>query len=71
MFRRVFEANFQVLNVECGDGLGPELELLGQVSADPTVALGVLDHRVLQVETADQIAARIRRALKHVPPERL
>jgi 5-methyltetrahydropteroyltriglutamate--homocysteine methyltransferase len=71
MFPRVFDANFHVLNVECGDCLGPEMELLEQVPADRAVAIGVLDHRVLQVETADQIADKIRRALKHIAPERL
>jgi 5-methyltetrahydropteroyltriglutamate--homocysteine methyltransferase len=71
MFPRVFEANFHVLNLECGDCLGPEMELLEQVPADRGVAIGVLDHRVLQVESAQQIADRIRRALKHIAAERL
>jgi 5-methyltetrahydropteroyltriglutamate--homocysteine methyltransferase len=71
MFARVFEANFHVLNLECGDCLGPEMELLEQVPADRGVAIGVLDHRVLQVESAQQIADRIRRALKHIAAERL
>jgi 5-methyltetrahydropteroyltriglutamate--homocysteine methyltransferase len=47
------------------------MELLAQVPADRAVAIGVVNHRVLQVETADEIAARIRRALKHIAPERL
>jgi hypothetical protein len=34
MFPRVFDANFHVLNIECGDCLGPEMELLDQVPAD-------------------------------------
>ena len=36
-----------------------------------TVILGVLDLSDATVETADQVAARARRALKYVPPERL
>jgi 5-methyltetrahydropteroyltriglutamate--homocysteine methyltransferase len=56
MFPRVFEANFHVLNLECGDCLGPEMDLLEQVPADRAVAIGVLDHRVLQIETPQQIA---------------
>jgi 5-methyltetrahydropteroyltriglutamate--homocysteine methyltransferase len=71
MFPRVFEANFDVLNIECGDCLGPEMDLLEQVPVDRSVAIGVLDHRVLQVETPEQIANKIRRALKHISPERL
>jgi 5-methyltetrahydropteroyltriglutamate--homocysteine methyltransferase len=71
MFPRVFEANFHVLNLECGDCLGPEMDLLEQVPADRAVAIGVLDHRVLQVETPQQVADKIRRVLKHIAPERV
>ncbi|MGH6675399.1 MAG: hypothetical protein ACRECE_04120, partial [Xanthobacteraceae bacterium] len=35
------------------------------------VAIGVIDHHVLQVETPEEVAAKIRAALKHIPPERL
>jgi len=71
MFPRVFDANFHVLNIECGDCLGAEMELLEQVPADRAVAIGVLDHRVLQVETPQQVADKIRRVLKHIAPERV
>jgi 5-methyltetrahydropteroyltriglutamate--homocysteine methyltransferase len=71
MFPRVFDANFHVLNIECGQCLGPEMELLEQVPADRGVAIGVIDHRALQVESADQVAVKIRRALQHTPAERL
>lgn len=69
--KRLWDARFHVLNIECGDCLGPEMELLEQVPADRAVAIGVLNHRVLQVETAEEVAAKIRRALKHISPERL
>lgn len=36
-----------------------------------TILLGVLDLGDPEIETAEAIAARIRRALEHVPPERL
>jgi 5-methyltetrahydropteroyltriglutamate--homocysteine methyltransferase len=71
MFPKVFDCNFHVLNIECGDCLGPEMDLLEQVPGDRSVAIGVLDHRVLQVETAQQVADKIRRALKHIAAERL
>lgn len=71
MSPRVFDANFHVLNIECGDCLGPEMELLEQVPSDRAVAIGVVDHRVLQVETPEQIADKVRRALRHITPERL
>jgi len=67
----VFEADFHVLNVECGDCLGPEMEMLAQVPADRDVAIGIINHRILQVETPQEVADRIRRALQHIAPERL
>jgi len=36
-----------------------------------TILLGVLDLSDLGVETPEQVAARIRRALPHVPAERI
>jgi 5-methyltetrahydropteroyltriglutamate--homocysteine methyltransferase len=36
-----------------------------------TIIVGVLDLSDMKVETPDLVAARIRRALKHVPPERI
>jgi len=36
-----------------------------------TIILGVLDLSDMSVETADTVAARIRRALPHVPAERI
>src|SRR5207247_959992 len=38
---------------------------------DKKVAIGVVDHRNLQVERPEQVAGLIRRALKYIPLERL
>jgi 5-methyltetrahydropteroyltriglutamate--homocysteine methyltransferase len=35
------------------------------------VAIGVIDHHTLQVETPKEVADHIRLALKHIPAERL
>jgi 5-methyltetrahydropteroyltriglutamate--homocysteine methyltransferase len=35
------------------------------------VAVGVIDHHTLQVETPDEVADLLRRALEHIPAERL
>jgi 5-methyltetrahydropteroyltriglutamate--homocysteine methyltransferase len=48
-----------------------DLEAIGKTIKDKKIAIGVIDHHVLQVETPDQVAAQIRAALKHIPPERL
>jgi 5-methyltetrahydropteroyltriglutamate--homocysteine methyltransferase len=39
--------------------------------ADREVAVGVVDVKAYRVETADEVAVRIRQALRYVPPERL
>jgi 5-methyltetrahydropteroyltriglutamate--homocysteine methyltransferase len=54
----------------CSSGTG-DLQAIGEVIKDKKVVIGVIDHHTLQVERPDQIAALIREALKHIPPERL
>ena len=54
----------------CSSGTG-DLKAIGEVIKDKKVVIGVIDHHTLQVERPDQIAAIIREALKHIPPERL
>jgi 5-methyltetrahydropteroyltriglutamate--homocysteine methyltransferase len=50
----------------------PRLDLsVARALAPKQVMVGVIDLGTEQVETADQVASRIRAALKHVPPERL
>src|SRR5687767_15296143 len=46
-----------------------DLSVLGKL--DKTLMVGVIDLGTEGVETADEVAARIRAALKHVPAERL
>ena len=54
----------------CSSGPG-DLKAIGEVMKDKKIVIGVIDHHTLQVERPDQIAALIREALKHIPPERL
>ena len=54
----------------CSSG-GMDLEAIGKRIRDKKVAIGVVDHHTLQVETPDQVAALVRKALQHVPAERL
>ncbi len=53
----------------CGSG-GMELEAIGRIK-DKKVCIGVVDHRTLQVETPQQVADLVRKALKYIPAERL
>src|SRR5262249_45594103 len=54
----------------CSSGTG-DLKAIGEVIKDKKVVIGVIDHHTLQVERPDEIAALIREALEHIPPERL
>ena len=48
-----------------------DLRLLKQYSWDRSLGFGVIDVKSAVVESPDLVAARIRRALEYVPPERL
>src|SRR4030095_653966 len=60
-----------VLTVEGATTDGTELEMIGKAIQDKKIAVGVVDHRNLQVERPEQVAALIRKALRHIPLERL
>jgi 5-methyltetrahydropteroyltriglutamate--homocysteine methyltransferase len=71
LFPAVKDAAIDQLALEFARRGDEELTLLKQHSWDRGVGLGVIDVRSEQVETAELVAARIRRALRFVPPERL
>jgi 5-methyltetrahydropteroyltriglutamate--homocysteine methyltransferase len=54
----------------CSSG-GMDLEAIGKGIKDKKICIGVVDHHTLQVETSDQVAALVRKALEHIPAERL
>jgi 5-methyltetrahydropteroyltriglutamate--homocysteine methyltransferase len=60
-----------VLTFECCTNDGMDLEWIGQAITDKKIAIGVVDHRNLQVERPEQVADLIRRALRYIPAERL
>jgi 5-methyltetrahydropteroyltriglutamate--homocysteine methyltransferase len=60
-----------VLTFECCSTDGMDLEAIGKGIKKQKVAIGVVDHHTLQVETPDMVAATLRSALKHIPAERL
>jgi len=60
-----------VLTFECASSDGMDLEAIGKTIVDQKVAIGVVDHRNLQVERPEQVADLVRRALRHIPVERL
>ncbi len=60
-----------VITFECASSDGMDLEAIGKAIKDKKIAIGVIDHHTLQVETPDQVADMIRRALKHISADRL
>jgi 5-methyltetrahydropteroyltriglutamate--homocysteine methyltransferase len=54
----------------CSSG-GMDLAAIGKKIKKQKVCIGVVDHHTLQVETPDQVAALVRKALEHIPAERL
>jgi 5-methyltetrahydropteroyltriglutamate--homocysteine methyltransferase len=60
-----------VLTFENADNGGRDLDEICKNIESKTIALGVLSHRKLQVETPEEVAAMVRRALQWLPPERL
>src|SRR5215813_13039402 len=60
-----------VITFESCSAGGIDLEAFGKIITDKKIAIGVIDHHTLQVERPEEIAEHIRRALKHIPVERL
>jgi 5-methyltetrahydropteroyltriglutamate--homocysteine methyltransferase len=60
-----------VITFESASSGGVDLAAIGNSISDKKIAIGVIDHHTLQVESPDEVAAQIRAALKHIPPERL
>jgi 5-methyltetrahydropteroyltriglutamate--homocysteine methyltransferase len=60
-----------VITFESSSSGGIDLEAIGKAITDKKIAIGVIDHHTLQVESADEVAEKIRAALKFIPPERL
>ena len=60
-----------VLTFETCSSGGMDLEAIGKRIGDKKVCIGVVDHHTLQVETPDQVATLVRKALDHIPAERL
>ena len=65
------QLDVDVLTFECCTNNGIDLEAIGAAITDKKIAIGVVDHRNLQVERPEQVADLIRCALRYIPVERL
>ena len=65
------ELNADVITFEAASSPEWEFEAIGKILTEKKIAIGVVSHRALQIETPKQIAHMLREALKHIPAERL
>jgi 5-methyltetrahydropteroyltriglutamate--homocysteine methyltransferase len=59
-----------VITFETCSSAGMDLEAIAKIK-DKKICIGVVDHHTLQVETPEQVAVLVRKALEHIPAERL
>jgi 5-methyltetrahydropteroyltriglutamate--homocysteine methyltransferase len=60
-----------VLTFEMASSNAMDLEDVGKIITEKKVAIGVIDHHTLQVESPTEVADLLRKALKVIPAERL
>jgi 5-methyltetrahydropteroyltriglutamate--homocysteine methyltransferase len=65
------QVDADVITFEMVSSGATELDAVCKAIDTKKVVIGAIDHHTLQVESPDQVAALVRRALKLVPPERL
>ena len=65
------EVDADVITFETCSSGGMDLELIGKRIREQKICIGVVDHHTLQVETPEQVAGLIRKALQHIAAERL
>ena len=71
LFPAVLDANVDQLILEFGRKGYDDLHMIAQLGWDRALGLGVLDVKTEQIESAELVAAHIRKALKTFPAERL
>jgi 5-methyltetrahydropteroyltriglutamate--homocysteine methyltransferase len=65
------QVDADVITFEMKSSGAMDLEAVGQTITEKKIAIGVIDHHTLQVESPQEVADLVRLALKHIPVERL
>src|SRR5919204_3611840 len=65
------QVDADVITFETASSGAIDLEAIGREITEMKIAIGVIDHHTLQVETPDEVAGLLRRALEHIPADRL
>ena len=71
LFPHILDANFDQLALEFANRELAEIELWSEFPNDKELAAGLIDVKNYYVETPEDVAALLRRVLKHVRPEKL
>ncbi len=71
LFPKILDAPVDQFLFEYANREMAEIELWSEFPSDKEVAAGVIDVKAFRVETSEEVAERIRLALKHIAPERL
>jgi 5-methyltetrahydropteroyltriglutamate--homocysteine methyltransferase len=71
MFPDFFAMTVDEMHVEMANREFAELELISQIARRTDVSVGIIDVKSYYIETVDDVAARVRQCLQHVPPEKL
>jgi 5-methyltetrahydropteroyltriglutamate--homocysteine methyltransferase len=71
MFPAFMALDVEEMHLEMASREFAELELIAEIAREKDVAVGVIDVKSYYVETPDDVARRVRRCLRYVPPERL
>jgi 5-methyltetrahydropteroyltriglutamate--homocysteine methyltransferase len=65
------QVDADVITFEMVSSGAAEVEDVARAITEKKIVIGVIDHHTLQVESPDQVASLVRRALELIPPERL
>ena len=71
LYPRVLDARVGQFVFEYANREMSEIELWSEFPTDKEVAAGVIDVKAFRVETPEEVADRVRLALKHIPAARL
>ncbi|MBU6401822.1 MAG: methionine synthase, partial [Verrucomicrobia bacterium] len=71
MFPAFLEMKLNEIHLEMASREFAELELIGEITKRRDVAVGIIDVKSYYIETADDVANRVRACLKHAPADRL
>jgi 5-methyltetrahydropteroyltriglutamate--homocysteine methyltransferase len=71
MFPAFLDMKVNEIHVEMASREFAEIELIGEIARRMDVAVGIIDVKSYYIESADEVARRVRRCLEHAPPDRL